>query len=148
MEKISLYIAGKKVDLDDNSFILFNYTMEDLSNPTIVKNSFSKQITLKGTPTNNEIFGNLYRTDRKTIFGDAHTGVSFNPLRKTPFVIYNERNEIIESGYVKVDSVNKISGGYEYKVALYGGLGSLFYDLTYNESGNKITLADLAEGNF
>ena len=51
MEKISLYIAGKKVDLDDNSFILFNYTMEDLSNPTIVKNSFSKQITLKGTPT-------------------------------------------------------------------------------------------------
>lgn len=143
MEKISLYIAGKKVDLDDNSFILFNYTMEDLSNPTIVKNSFSKQITLKGTPTNNEIFGNLYRADRKTIFGDGHTGVSFNPLRKTPFVIYNERNEIIESGYVKVDSVSKISGGYEYKVTLYGGLGSLFYDLTYNESGNKITLADL-----
>ena len=35
MEKISLYIAGKKVDLDNNSFILFNYTMEDLSNPTI-----------------------------------------------------------------------------------------------------------------
>ena len=32
--KISLYIAGQKVDLDDQSFILFNYTMEDLSNPT------------------------------------------------------------------------------------------------------------------
>ena len=143
MEKISLYIAGKKVDLDDNSFILFNYTMEDLSNPTIVKNSFTKQITLKGTPTNNEIFGNLYRTDRKTTFGDGHTGVSFNPLRKTPFTIYNEVNEIIESGYVKVDAVNKTAGGYEYKVTLYGGLGSLFYDLTYNESGNKITLADL-----
>ena len=45
--KISLYIADQKVDLDNNSFILFNYTMEDLSNPTIVKNSFSKQITLK-----------------------------------------------------------------------------------------------------
>lgn len=140
MEKISLYIAGKKVDLDNNSFILFNYTMEELSNPTIVKNSFSKQITLKGTPANNEVFGNLYRADRRTIFGDGYTGVAFDPLRKTPFTIYNEMNEIIESGYVKVDSVDKVSGGYEYKVTLYGGLGSFFYGLTYDSDGNKRTL--------
>ena len=143
MEKISLYIAGKKVDLDNNSFILFNYTMEDLSNPTIVKNSFSKQITLKGTPANNEVFGNLYRADRRTIFGDGYTGVAFDPLRKTPFTIYNEMNEIIESGYVKVDSVDKVSGGYEYKVTLYGGLGSFFYGLTYDSDGNKRTLEGL-----
>lgn len=143
MEKISLYIAGKKVDLDSDSFILFNYTMEDLSNPTIVKNSFSKQITLKGTSANNEIFGNLWKADRKTIFGEGYTGVSFDPLRKTPFTIYNEMNEIIESGYIKVDSIDRVEGGYEYKVTLYGGLGSLFYDLMYDESGNKITLADL-----
>jgi hypothetical protein len=143
MEKISLYIAGKKVDLDSNTFILFNYTMEDLSNPTIVKNSFSKQISLKGTPANNEIFGNLYRADRKTIFGEGYTGVAFDPLRKTPFTIYNEMNEIIESGYVKVDSVDKVSGGYEYKVTLYGGLGSFFYGLTYDEEGNKRTLDGL-----
>ena len=48
--KISLYIGEQLVDLDDQSFILFNYQMDDLSNPTIVKNSFSQQITLKGTP--------------------------------------------------------------------------------------------------
>ena len=42
--KISLYIADQLVDLDDQSFILFNYTMDDLSNPTIVKNSFSQQV--------------------------------------------------------------------------------------------------------
>lgn len=143
MERISLYIAGKKVDLDNNSFILFNYTMEDLSNPTIVKNSFSKQITLKGTPANNEIFGNLYRADRKTIFGEGYTGVAFDPLRKTPFSIYNEMNEVIESGYVKVDSVDKVSGGYEYKITLYGGLGSFFYNLMYKEDGSKKTLADV-----
>lgn len=143
MEKISLYIAGKKVDLDNNSFILFNYTMEDLSNPTIVKNSFTKQITLKGTPANNEIFGNLWKADRKTIFGEGYTGVAFDPLRKTPFTIYNEMNEIIESGYVKVNSVSKISGSYEYKISLYGGLGSFFYSLTYDENGDKRTLADL-----
>ena len=143
MEKISLYIAGKKVDLDNNSFILFNYTMEDLSNPTIVKNSFSKQITLKGTSANNEIFGNLWKADRKTIFGEGYTGVAFDPLRKTPFTIYNEMNEIIESGYVKVNSISKTKGVLEYKITLYGGLGSFFYGLTYNEDGNKRTLASL-----
>lgn len=143
MEKISLYIAGKKVDLDNNSFILFNYTMEDLSNPTIVKNSFSKQISLKGTPANNEVFGNLYRSDRKTLLGNSHSGVAFDPLRKTPFTIYNEMNEILESGYVKVDSVDKTAGGYEYKITLYGGLGSFFYNLMYKEDGSKKTLADI-----
>ena len=143
MEKISLYIAGKKVDLDNNSFILFNYTMEDLSNPTIVKNSFSKQITLKSTPANNAIFGSLFKADRKTLFGDRQTGVQFDPLRKTPFSIYNEMNEVIESGYVKMDSVDKVSGGYEYKVTLFGGLGSFFYSLMYDESGEKKTLNSL-----
>lgn len=142
-EKVYLYISDKKVDLDDSSFILFNYTMEDLNNPTIVKNSFSKQITLKGTPANNEIFGNLYRSDRQTQLDDGYTGVFFDPLRKTPFTIYNEMNDILESGYVKVDSVDKVSGGYEYKVTLYGGLGSFFYELTYNEEGAKRTLNDL-----
>lgn len=143
MEKITLYIAGKKVDLDNDSFILFNYTMEDLSNPTIVKNSFTKQITLKGTPANNEIFGNLHRADRKTMYGDSYTGVAFDPLRKTPFTIYNEMNEVLESGYIKVDSIDKISEEYEYKITLYGGLGSFFYNLTYNDNGDKKTLADL-----
>ena len=42
--KISLYIADQLVDLDDQSFILFNYTMEDMTNPAIVRNSFSQSI--------------------------------------------------------------------------------------------------------
>ena len=54
--KIALYIAGQLADLDEQSFILFNYTMEDLTNPTIVRNSFSQQITLRGTANNNKIF--------------------------------------------------------------------------------------------
>ena len=143
MEKVSLYIAGEKVDLDDNTFILFNYIIEDLSNPTIVKNSFSKQITLKGTPTNNKIFGNLYRIDRKTIFGEKYTGVDFNPLRRTPFAVYNEMNEIQESGYLKLDKVVTNGATIEYSVTLYGGLGSFFYGLMYDNDGNKKTLGDL-----
>lgn len=140
--KISLYIADQLVDLDDQSFILFNYTMDDLSNPTIVKNSFSQQITLKGTPANNQVFGDYFRVDRNVVFS-GEGGVAFNPSVKTPFSIYNELGEILESGYMKLDSIDKRGADIQYKVTLYGGLGSFLYALSYDESGNKRTLADL-----
>lgn len=141
--KISLYIADQLVDLDDQSFILFNYTMDDLSNPTVVKNSFSQQITLKGTPANNRVFGDSFRLDRRVAYGGSEAGVDFNASQKTPFTIYDEMGEILESGYVKLDSIDRRGADIQYKVTLYGGLGSFFYALSYDENGNKRTLADL-----
>lgn len=140
--KISLYIAEQLVDLDDQSFILFNYTMEDMTNPAIVRNSFSQSITLKGTPNNNKIFGAIWRSDRETTGGGA-SGAYFDPTRKTTFTIYNELNEILESGYCKLDAISRKRSKIEYKVSLYGGLGAFFYALSYDEEGNKRTLADL-----
>ena len=141
--KISLYIGDQLADLDDQSFILFNYQMDDLSNPTIVKNSYSQQITLKGTPANNRIFGDYFRTDRMVANTGGQTGVDFNASQKVPFTIYNETSEILESGYVKLDSISRQRQDIQYKVTLYGGLGSFFYALSYDENGNKRTLADL-----
>lgn len=141
--KISLYIGNQLADLDDQSFILFNYQMDDLSNPTIVKNSYSQQITLKGTPANNRIFGDYFRTDRMVANTGGQTGVDFNASQKVPFTIYNEMSEILESGYVKLDSISRQRQDIQYKVTLYGGLGSFFYALSYDENGNKRTLADL-----
>ena len=141
--KISLYIGDQLADLDDQSFILFNYQMDDLSNPTIVKNSYSQQITLKGTPANNRIFGDYFRTDRMVANTGGQAGVDFNASQKVPFTIYNEMSEILESGYVKLDSISRQKEDIQYKVTLYGGLGSFFYALSYDENGNKRTLADL-----
>lgn len=141
--KISLYIADQLVDLDDQSFILFNYTMDDLSNPTVVKNSFSQQITLKGTPANNRVFGDSFRLDRRVAYGGSEAGVDFNASQKTPFTIYDEMGEILESGYAKLDSIDRRGADIQYKVTLYGGLGSFFYALSYDENGNRRTLADL-----
>ena len=140
--KISLYIADQLVDLDDQSFILFNYTMEDMTNPAIVRNSFSQSISLKGTPNNNKIFGGIWRSDRETT-GGGTSGAYFDPTRKTTFTIYNELNEVLESGYCKLDSISRKRSRVEYKVSLYGGLGAFFYALSYDEEGNKRTLADL-----
>ena len=141
--KISLYIADRLVDLDEQSLILFNYTMEDLNNPTIVKNSYSQQITIKGTPNNNKLFGDIFRCDRSVTYNGGTTGTDFNPSRKTSFTIYNEMNEVLESGYCKLDSVKKTRGEVEYQVSLFGGLGSFLYALSFDENGDKRSLASL-----
>lgn len=144
--KIQLYIGTERADLDDNSFLLLNYTMEELSNPTIVKNSFSRQITLKGTPQNNKIFGGLYRNDRQTQYGSTETGVDFDPTRKTSFRIFNESGELLEDGYLKLDKIKTVGRRTEYTCTLYGSLGSFLYGLSYDSDGNKRTLADLDFG--
>ena len=141
--KISLYIDGRLADIDEQTFILFNYTMDDLSNPTIVRNSFSQQVTLPGTPGNNAIFGDAFRTDRQVDYNSGNSGAGFNPSRKTDFAIYNELGEIVESGYCKLDSVVRKGVNVTYKVSLYGGLGSFLYSLSYAPDGRKLTLADL-----
>lgn len=141
--RIELYIGNMRVDVGDESFILFNYAMTDLTEPAAVKNSYSRQVTLPGTPQNNRIFGSFFRMDRRTQYFGAYTGVSFDPSRKTPFTIYGETGEILESGYVKLEQVLQSAGDVQYTVTLYGGLGSFFYALTYNEEGDKRTLADL-----
>lgn len=141
---VSLYIADTKVDLDDASLILFNYTKDDLTNPTVVKNSYSHSVKLKGTPTNNKLFGEIFRLDRQTLYSDQYKGAFFDPMRKTPFQIYDETSSVLESGYVKLDNVSRIGNDISYTVTLYGGLGSFFYGLTYNEDGTKKTLADMS----
>ena len=144
--KIQLYIGSERADLDNNSFLLLNYTMEELSNPTIVRNSFSRQITLKGTPQNMKIFGGIYRNDRVTQYTGGYTGIDFDPTRKTPFTIYNEMHEILESGYLKLDKVTTTKKRVEFTVTLYGGLGSFLYGLSYRSTGEKMSLADLDFG--
>lgn len=141
--KISLYIGNLLADMDEQSFVLFNYTMEELSNPTIVRNSFSKSITLPGTANNNKIFGHIYRLDRITQYGNEMTGPQFDVMRRTPFVIYNELNEVVESGYAKLDKVSKKGSQISYHITLFGGLGSFFYALMYDEQGSKLSLGSL-----
>lgn len=145
--RIRLYIGKQQADLDDGSFILLNYTMEELTNPTIVRNSFSKQITLKGTPRNDAIFGSIYRNDRVTQYsGSNEDGIYFDPTRKTSFTIYSDTQEILETGYLKLDEVVTTGRNRSYKVTLYGGLGSFLYGLSYDANGDKLSLADLDYG--
>lgn len=141
--KVQLYIAGQQVDLGDDSWILYNWTREDMANPTAVVNSSSHQIQLPGTCRNNGVFGAAFRLDRRTLFGIRYDGTYFDPTRKTPFMLYDDDGTVLESGYCRLDEVNTHSRRHAYTVTLYGGLGSYFYALASKDDGTPRTLADL-----
>lgn len=141
--KIRLYIGDSEADLSTDSLVQMNYKADDLNNPAVVKNSYSQQVKLPSTRNNDAIFGMMFRADRRTTAGSGGTGTDFSPLVRTPFSIYNEAGELLESGYMKLDTVTDKNGTVTYGVTLYGGLGSFFYTLSYDDEGNELTLADL-----
>lgn len=141
--KIRLYIGDSEADLSTDSLVQMNYKADDLNAPAVVKNSYSQQVTLPSTRNNDAIFGMMFRADRRTTSGSGGTGPAFSPLVRTPFSIFSEAGELLESGYVKLDSVTNKNGSKSYGITLYGGLGSFFYTLSYDDEGNEMTLADL-----
>lgn len=140
MIDVRLYVDGQRVDLDNNSLIVLSYTLDDTTNPTIVKNSFSKSVTLPSTKNNDLIFGNMRSLNTRVA-----PSVGFSPLVRTPFQLFSN-GELIESGYVQLQEVITKGGISSYKITLFGGLGDFFYSLMYDVSGNKRTLADLDYG--
>lgn len=132
-ENIKLYIADTLVDTEDISLPI-TYQTEDLSNPTAVKNSFSKTITLKGTKNNNKIFNYIY--DTQEIVN------KFDPSKRVDFKIFNG-SDLVESGYMQLNTVSVNNQDIEYSITLYGGLGDFFYNLKYKEDGELKKLKDL-----
>ena len=134
---VRLYINNMQVDLYDDNLILFNWQEMDTSNPTIIKNGYSKTITLIGTATNNEIFGHFWNLER------YQAGGGFNPSYRVPFVLYYN-SAVYERGYVKLQKVIKENKTVKYEIGLFGGLGSFIYNLSTNwNTGEKKNLSDL-----
>lgn len=142
-----LYINGKKVEFDSTGIsILFQRQRTDYTNPTIVKNSFTKTIKLPGTKINSSIFNEIWKLDR------IQWDKAFNASKRTPFILINN-GALVEQGYVKLNNIvwNSSTNSYTYEVTLYGELGNLLYGLSYNidsvtEEVSPLTLADLDLG--
>lgn len=142
-EDLRLFINDKEVEFTTGPKILYNYKLTDLTNPTIVKNSFSKSIEIPGTNRNNDIFSHIWNLERVQYYSTG--GVGFNPLLKTPFTLYVNGN-LIEKGYCKLDKITKKGEQLTYSLQMFGGLGSFLYSLAFDETnGNEKprTLADL-----
>ena len=138
-----LYINNQLVDFESDPKFEFRYQQEDFSNPTIIKNSYTKTIKIEGTDNNNQLFGEIYQLDREQLYKfDNYTGAYFDPSKRTPFELYKNA-ELIESGYMQLTDINITNHKITYNITLYGGLGDFFYSLMYKDDGEKKTLADL-----
>lgn len=145
MKDLHLYIGNREVEFHSNPEILYTYQTDELNNPTVVKNSFSKTITIYGSSANNQLFGHFWNVERLQVNGGDGSGIYFNASKKMPFALYIG-NEIYEQGYVKLDEVRRVDGNYEYDITLFGGLGDFFYNLSLNDDGNEMKLSDLEFG--
>ena len=128
-----LFIGGRQADIDRNTVITFNYSAGDTDNPAAVKSTYSKTVELLGTENNNRIFNNLYDLKQHSL--------SFHSNKRTPFVLYSGGKQ--QTGYLKLDSVQRNVGGIVYRCTLIGELSDFFYNLAYNDKGEKKTFASL-----
>lgn len=141
---IKLYIGGDEVDLSQDLAILFTYSVDELTNPTIVKNTYSKTVVIEDTPNNSRIFGQFWNVQRIQQT-EGQYGISFNPSKRVPFTIY-VNGDIYQEGYAKLLNVKTKGKNNTYEVSLFGGLGSFFFNLSYlgeNTEDNKRKLSDL-----
>ena len=139
---VRLFLGNEEVEFSTPPDILFNYSVTELSNPTIVKNAYSKTVTIEGTAQNNRIFGHIYNLERIQGFGGTISGEGFNPLVKTDFTLYYN-GSVYESGYFKLDEIRKNNNNIEYDISLFGGLGDWLYRLSFKEDGSSMELSDL-----
>ena len=132
MYRNGLYIKGKYVDVEDDQLFLFTYSNTSVESPEAIKNNYSKTITLTGTPNNNKLFDELYLVD--SVIN------RFDTSKREPFELYDNGN-LIESGYVKLNSIKYEKNNPSYDVTLYGMLGDFFYKLAYKDDSNDVELS-------
>lgn len=135
-QNVELYIRGQKVDFSDVPDIYYTYTVTDLTNPTAIKNSYSKSISIPGTKNNNDLFGHIWNVER------TQSDINFNASKKAEFELYVNGN-LYESGYVRLYDATVTDKQITYNITLYGGLGDFFYNLTFDDNGNELSLNNL-----
>lgn len=126
-QEIELYLGGQSVEFNEPPEILFSYIRTDYTDPTVLRNSYSKTLTIEGTPNNNQIFNSIYHLDQIV---DPST---FNPSMRMSFQLFSN-GDILEQGYAKLDKINKNEKNITYDITLYGGLGEFLYNLSYDQT--------------
>ena len=126
-QNTQLYIDNMLVDLTDNISFPFTFQAKDFENPTLIKNSFTKTITIVGTKNNDKIFGEIYNFDRTQLYDEQKfSGAYFNPSIRTPFTLFNN-GELVESGYIQLNSISIKDNTVNYHITMYGGIGDFLF---------------------
>lgn len=125
---IRLFIENQEIEITKDVQVAITKTFEELSNPTIIINDWSKTVSIPFSQRNNEIFGHIYCPDRMTVAGASTIGIYFNPLKKLDFRI-EWNSTVLMTGYAKMNEVKQNKGNGSYEITLFGQLGKIFQEL-------------------
>lgn len=131
--KVQLFIEGQEIELNENVQFLLNKQYEELSNPTVIINDWSKTVKIPFTANNNRIFGYIYNPNMVITSDGTSTSYKrmftyFDPTKKLDFkLIYN--TVVLMTGYAKMNNITKTGQSGTYDITLYGQLGSIISEL-------------------
>ena len=128
MSKLRIFIEGKELDTLDSVSVPITKQFEELSDPTVICNDYSKTVTVPLSKNNNDIFGHCYIPDRLISVNEDDTipavGLYFDPFKKLDCRL-QWGNDVFFTGYAKMLKVT--NDGYE--VTINGELGKIFQEL-------------------
>ena len=131
--KTQLFIENFEIELNEGVQFLLNKQFEELSNPTVIINDWSKTVSIPFTEANNRIFGYIYNPSRVIVSDGTETSykrmnIYFDPTKKLDFrLVYN--SFVLMEGYAKMNDVKMVANKGTYNITLYGTLGKVFQEL-------------------
>lgn len=128
MRRTELIINGTSVDLSDDISVPLTYAISDIKNPDSRNGSFSKSVTLPGSPIVDKLFNHIFDVNH-SILNTTSTNFNpdFNPNLKASIVVTVDTIEQFR-GYMRMRSIDRNRQNLDqimYKVELYGELGNL-----------------------
>jgi hypothetical protein len=153
MIRSELYINNIRVELNQEVQASITYQIADIRMPDKRQGSFSKTVSLPGSPTINNLFTSIFDLNTSVqTSGVINFAPDFNPNLKASFVLLVEGIEQFR-GYMKLQNITRIQDQLQqvmYEVNLFGDVASIFgvigdaklnaLDLSaYNHTYNKAT---------
>ena len=126
---VRLFIENNELEITQDIQIAITKQFEELTNPTSIINDWSKTVSIPFSVKNNQIFGYIFREDRKIATGGSSSvGLYFDPLKKLDMRI-EWSGAILMIGYAKLNEIKQVNGKGTYEITLFGQLGKLFQDM-------------------
>ena len=144
-------IEGRRLDVKDGLDFSFNYSIADVRDPNKRSTEYSKTISCPGTPSNDELFGNIWDVNINNAYDSTDTNIdaNFNPNKKAEARVIADGVEVM-AGVVQLRGITILNGKIDYEVVFIGKLKNIFSALgdkqlnDVDEDGDPfISFADL-----
>jgi hypothetical protein len=110
-----------ELDINEDFSMSFNYQIEDILDISSRNTSYSKTVTLPGTPNNNIFFRNVFDVN-------IDNSISFNPSKRIAVTVRVDDNEIF-LGVMQLLNIISLQDQLEYEVTLFGKLKDILTTL-------------------